>query len=573
MLQEGGLVMSSGSSWFVWVNNLTADQFEHLRTCVGLVDARREALGRTHSLNPIAVLLSETTWEAGLTSAEDGYYDSSTPRNLAFALQDAYYGVDVVNEKTFRERRGHYRVVCVPAQRVIAPDTFRRLWEFAAEGGTVLATGGAMRPGAEEHSETGPRLGLTRTFRSDHERLALQVGGERIPLRGVWHAHVRDAEVLARFEDSDVPVLTSRPLRKGRVAYLALSGFPYPDEDGLAPWLMEKLGIPPMVSVTGPARDRHLVFSVRQRGESQVIVHVSDLTTYADGQRVEPNSSHAIDAMRPLPELRVRLALPTGPKLVRAAPRTCASAAAWENGILRLTLRNFTTHAAVIMDTEPPASVGFLPAGTERAPVRKYEEPRVLLSEDFETTPVGKFPEKPIWTAQDDAETAIRVTDEAAADGERSLAFVDSPDARASFVPYLMMRPRRLQRGRAKLSLDVRLEPGAKANIELRDEGVKPYLVGPSLRFTGEGKLLAHDKELATFPVGEWIRVEMMLGLGYSEPTYDLTIARRGQEARKFAKLRYRDATFFRCSWLGITSYGTAASKLYIDNIRLERLP
>jgi len=569
MLQEGGLVMSSGSSWFVWVNNLTPDQFQHLRTCVGLVDARREALGQTHSLNPIAVLLSETSWEVGLTSSEQGYYDSDTPRNLGFALQDAYYGVDVVNEQTLRERISQYRIVFVPEQRAIASETQRALFGFVVNGGNLIVTGGGLR--ASDNAPLWARdwLGVTRRQGAGRERRSLEVAGERVALRGAWDVDVGDAEVLARFADSDLPALTSN----GRVAYLALSGFPYPDEDGLALWLMEKLDIPPMVCVSGGARDRHLVFSVRRRGEGQVILHVSDLTTYAGERRIEPNSSHAIDAIRPIPELTLSLPLLVEPQSVNVLPATCTVASSWENGVLRLILRNFNTQAAVIMETQPPDCMVFLPPGAEPAPARKYPEPPVLLSEDFESTAVGKFPETAIWTAQDDAKTSIHVTDEAAAGGTRSLVFEDAPDARASFVPYLMIRPPRLQRGRARLSLDLRLEPGARANIELRDEEIKPYLVGPSLRFTEEGKLLAHDKELATFAVGEWMHVEIVFGLGYSEPKYDLTVARRGQAQQQFRELPYRDPAFFRCTWAGITSYGTARSKFFVDNIRLERVP
>ena len=81
MLQEGSLVMASGSSWFLWVNDLTPDQFAHLRACVGLVDGRRLALGLSRSLNPVAVLLSETAWKRSLTDPEARFYDWQSPRN------------------------------------------------------------------------------------------------------------------------------------------------------------------------------------------------------------------------------------------------------------------------------------------------------------------------------------------------------------------------------------------------------------------------------------------------------------------------------------------------------------
>ena len=162
MLQEGGLVMSSGSTWFLWVNQLAADQFAHLRTCYELVNARRDALGRTHSLNPVAVLLSETTWEQGLTSSDPGFFDSNAPRNLAFALQDAYYGVDAVNEQTLAEQIAHWKVVVVANQQSVRPETMALLRRFVSGGGTLIVTDGALRPVDANQPDVSDLLGLSR---------------------------------------------------------------------------------------------------------------------------------------------------------------------------------------------------------------------------------------------------------------------------------------------------------------------------------------------------------------------------------------------------------------------------
>lgn len=574
MLQEGALVMSSGSSWFLWVNRLTPDQFDHLRACVGLVDARREALGRTYSLNPIAVLLSETTWRHGLTSAVPGYYDSSTPRSLAFALQDAYYGVDVVNEQTLCERLRHYQVVFVAGQRAIAAETLAALRQFVQDGGTLIVTGAGLRTGEQEDPEISALLGLSRSKEERQQVCGLTVAGGKVPLRGVWQASVSEAEVLAAFTDSDLPALTVRTLSKGQVAYFALSRFPYPDDDGLALWIIDKLRIPPMVSVSGPARDNHLAFSVRRKGDSQVALHIADMTTYAGGRRIEPNSSHEIDPVQTIPEVPLRVALATKPQSVRVLPAASDLEWHWEDGLLRLSVSNVNTHAVVIADIKPPERMKLLPRGVEAAPARKYAYAPVLLSEDFESTPVGKFPDKPIWTPIPDPKTAIRVTEETSAEGKRSLEFVDAPDARAPFVPYLVIFPRRLDRGRARFSCDLRLEAGSKANIEFREtRSGSPYVVGPSIHFNGTGEVLAYDKKLTSVPLGQWFRCEIEFGLGFSGPTYDVTIRCSGKAAQEFSKLPYRDTSFLRCDWLGIISHAEAKSSFYVDNVRLQRLP
>ena len=138
-------------------------------------------------------------------------------------------------------------------------------------------------------------------------------------------------------------MLTVRSLGKGRVAYLASASFPYPDEDGMVPWLMKKLGLGPMLAVSGDARDRHLVFSLRRRERQQLVLHVSDLTTFAGGKRIEPNSSHEIDPVQPIPEIVLQLPLETKPNAVKVVPATTRVEWEYQNDMLRLVLRDFQT--------------------------------------------------------------------------------------------------------------------------------------------------------------------------------------------------------------------------------------
>ena len=573
MLQEGGLVMSSGSSWFLWVNQLKPEQFDHLRACCGLVDARREALGRTHSMNAVAVLLSETTWEHGPASPDADYFDGNSPRNWAFALQDACYDVDVVNEQTLREQIGHWRVVIVANQRQVIPETLDVLRQFVERGGTLIVTDGALRPAADDVPEIVDLLGVSRTPRQQTPRQGLAIAQETVPVRVPWKVEPCGAEVLARLANKEAPVLTVRSLGRGQVAYFALAGFPHPDEDGLALWLMKKLGLGPMVSVSGEARDNHLVFSVRRRHKEQLVLHVSDLTTYAAGRRIEPNSSHEIDPIRPIPEIALQFPLTTEPKSVRVVPATTKVHSEHQDGVLRLALRGFHTHAAVMLDTPPPERIDLLPPDTQPAPPRRYATSPLILDETFDQTPPGKFPAKPVWSANADAKTAIRVARDPSSPENRVLEFFDSPDARAGFVPYLVIQPSRLDRGRARLSCRFYLEPDAKVNVELRDTSRGSLVTGPSIRITDEGRVLAAGKELTTVPVGQWFQLELEFGLGFEEPKYRLTILRPGRPVEHFDRLPYADQEFTRCTWLGIVSYATTETRFYVDDLKLERLP
>lgn len=122
MLQEGGLTMACGATWFLWLNQITEPQLDHARTCSALITDRRDALVRTHSANPVAVVLSETTWKE---MRAKGGFDWKSPRELAFALQDKGYCVDVVNEATLAERRNQYKAVVSSLDQIKIPPTVK----------------------------------------------------------------------------------------------------------------------------------------------------------------------------------------------------------------------------------------------------------------------------------------------------------------------------------------------------------------------------------------------------------------------------------------------------------------
>ena len=107
------------------------------------------------------------------------------------------------------------------------------------------------------------------------------------------------------------------------------------------------------------------------------------------------------------------------------------------------------------------------------------------------------------------------------------------------------------------MSFDVRLEKGADLAHEWRDAS-SPYRVGPSIRFTPDGRLLAGGKPLGQVPAGQWVRVAITCGLGkQATGTYDLTLTLPGQAPRTFAELPCGTAKFDRLEWLGFVSLAT----------------
>jgi hypothetical protein len=258
-LQEGGLVMASGGTWFLWLNQVTDAQIDNARRAANFVQQRREALGRSHSLNPVAVLLSETEWAYQRPVANG--FDFRATRALAFALQDAGVAVDVVNESMLLERLPQYRAVFVANQAHISPVV------VAAAGSKLIVLGGV------------------------------------------------------------------------------------PETDGFARDLMKKYGLGPVVQL--PAANQ-IAASLRRRGD-QVVLHLTDLTSYKDGQRVEPNSRADIDESHPIEELDLVLASATKPRALHVVPASVEDTWRWEKGRLSMKLRNFQVHAAVVMDMDVPA--------------------------------------------------------------------------------------------------------------------------------------------------------------------------------------------------------------------------
>jgi len=190
------------------------------------------------------------------------------------------------------------------------------------------------------------------------------------------------------------------------------------------------------------------------------------------------------------------------------------------------------------------------------------------IIDDFEESTQGVGPANRTIQGADD-NVHIRVTDETAAQGTRSLKFTDGPEAKKPFYPYLIYRPE-FTEGPVTISFHIRLEPEAVAEVEAREYGGGKYTSGPSLRIEGTGRLLAAGKELLQVPVDEWFRIEMKLAVGQAAaPTYDLTVTLPGEDPRLFPGLPMVKPEFSRLDWLGIMSPGTAEAVFFIDDVRI----
>ena len=214
-----------------------------------------------------------------------------------------------------------------------------------------------------------------------------------------------------------------------------------------------------------------------------------------------------------------------------------------------------------------------LPKAIEREPFTPPPpKPRYpdAIDDGFEDTPVG---ERARWavTSGEDKGASIRVTDEQAASGKHSLKFTDAPGLDHEWQPHLYYTPR-YRKGTVRVSYAVRLEPGADLIQEWRDAS-NPYQVGPSIRITRDGKLVANGKELMAVPIGQWLHLAFETKLGkQATGAYDLTVTIPGQEPKRFEKLAVGKPAWRQLRWLGFISMATDKAAIYLDDVRLENI-
>jgi len=193
-------------------------------------------------------------------------------------------------------------------------------------------------------------------------------------------------------------------------------------------------------------------------------------------------------------------------------------------------------------------------------------------AEDFEGVPPGHTPPGASLFGVD-GRAGIKVTDETAASGDKSLKFTDTAGPQETWQPEMCYIPR-YRAGTARISFDVRLEPGAVMQHDWRMDWTGRR-VGPRITF-GSGKLsVGADAatELMDLPENEWVHVEIecVLGVEAAVPaTYALAVAVPGQETRRFDDLPCLYSKFRMIERAWFLSTAAAETAFYLDNVRIE---
>jgi len=190
------------------------------------------------------------------------------------------------------------------------------------------------------------------------------------------------------------------------------------------------------------------------------------------------------------------------------------------------------------------------------------------IDDGFETTAVGERAALAV-TSGEELGASIRVTDEITASGSRCLKFTDAAGLKYDWQPHLIYSPH-FRKGVAHLSYTVRLEKGAILINEWRDAS-HPYRVGPSIRINADGGLIANGKPLMSVPIGQWVQLSIVAGLGrQATDTYGLTVTAPGQSPQEFPNLPVGNPTWRSLRWLGFISLAPQKTVLYLDDVKLD---
>jgi hypothetical protein len=210
---------------------------------------------------------------------------------------------------------------------------------------------------------------------------------------------------------------------------------------------------------------------------------------------------------------------------------------------------------------------GFVYPPVEFAPAPPAPPP-LAVRDDFELTPVGAAPEDAEVNVENKGD-AIRVTDETAAGGQRSVKIQDAPGLQAVFNPHLVYKPN-YTAGRARCSFDLRLEAGAILFYEWRSWDVQPYRSGPSL-WIRSGQLTVGDRPLLELPTGQWVHLEITAPVGRdADGKWDLTVQLPGRDPQRFPGLAVGSPEFQNLTWTGWCSMATEKTAFYLDNIQIR---
>lgn len=195
------------------------------------------------------------------------------------------------------------------------------------------------------------------------------------------------------------------------------------------------------------------------------------------------------------------------------------------------------------------------------------------IAEDFEALTADELPPG-ISVFGADGQATIKVTEETAAAGKKSLKITDSEGPQEEWQPELCYLPR-FRDGKAVCSFDLRLEPGASMQHDWRADWTGRR-AGPRIAFDDNGgvHLGGDEKTVMQVPQSQWFHVELECNLGKAAAnpaTYTLTITVPGQDPKRIDNIPCVYTRFRAVERLWFLSTAKKDTAYYLDNVKLEQ--
>ena len=247
-------------------------------------------------------------------------------------------------------------------------------------------------------------------------------------------------------------------------------------------------------------------------------------------------------------------------------------------------------------DSPTVTRIGFVPFGEEIAKAGLYGDPawrdfpkscRMRKPYAFQTMqdlgamndcsidpndykPGTKFP---IFSSseQSKGKDSMVVTDEVAGvNGPHCIKVTDKASYAASFYPYAGMQLYGLDRGKVELGFAFMQPTNSPAGCDLQLRcGVSSYRVGPSIKITREGAIMASGKEIGKMIPGEWTRFNLSFGLGADgNNSYELTMSNSAGQTKQTLPFVHGD--FKEATRLVVFSPDKGDGNYYLDAISLK---
>jgi len=335
---------------------LIAWRQKRLAEVSAFVKARREVCQRTETVPQIAVLHSEHHLFGDVRGKNLKWnVDVAPVQGAVFALLEASYGVDILDEWALLPRLSEFPVVVAPEQDRMSDAMVTALKVYVENGGNLLLSG----------SDSFDRFGETflgfRGARVETEQsyAVPAADGEVSLFSKAWRlGEATTAEVLGAvgrgclLDDRLLPhpAAVLNRVGRGQVLYVPADLFRdfnhnrYPLTRRFVGALAQRLLPDPEVRVRAPAC---VDIALRRRGPSRFI----HLVNRASGIPNLPNNG-AIDEIPPVGPIRVAMRMPGRPVSVRCALEDGKLDWDWRDGVLDVTLVSVRIHAAIRVEIQ-----------------------------------------------------------------------------------------------------------------------------------------------------------------------------------------------------------------------------